>query len=190
MLPCGIACAGEYSVLLFLHRFTGALTLDPDAFEEIEAHGSSAMQSVAVVMLVCLSAGVGAVGLGLTGTVGFISGAILALSGWLVWVAVIKAVGTMTFPEEQTHSSMPELLRTLGFAAAPGVFFGFAAMRAVAPFIVSLVVLWMLASAVVGMRQALDYRSTGRAVAVCACSMAVSLAALFAVAWLFSTRVS
>ena len=62
-------------MLLFLHRFTGALTLDPDAFEEIEVHRSSAMQSVAVVMLVCLSAGVGAVGLGLTGTVGFISGA-------------------------------------------------------------------------------------------------------------------
>jgi len=112
------------------------------------------------------------------------------VSGWLVWVAVIKAVGTMTFPEAQTHSSMPELLRTLGFAAAPGVFLGFAAMRAVAPFIVTMVVFWMLASAVVGMRQALDYRTTGRAVAVCACSMAVSLAALFAVAWLFSTRVS
>ena len=55
----------------------------------------------------------------------------------------------------------------LGFAAAPGVFVAFAAMREVAPFVLKLVAAWMVAAAVMAIRQALDYRSTGRAIVVC-----------------------
>ena len=177
-------------VMVFFRRFIGALTLDAMAFEDIEADRHAAMQSVIVVLLTCLSAGVGAIGLGLTGAAGFVSGAVMALGGWLVWVAVIKAVGTMTFPEPETHSSLPELLRTLGFASAPGVFLGFAAMREAAPFVGVAVLLWMLAATVLAMRQALDYHSTVRAIGVCVWSMLVALAALATVGWLMSARVS
>ena len=45
----------------------GVLVLDAGTFEEIEADRHAAMQSVVVVLLVCLAGGVAALGLGLTG---------------------------------------------------------------------------------------------------------------------------
>ena len=104
-------------------------------------------------------------GLGLVGVTGFVTGAITILGGWLLWVSLIATIGTTALAEPQTRSNVRELLRTLGYAAAPGVFFAFAAMGAAAPFVIVVVSIWMIAAAVVAVRQALDYRSTGRAIA-------------------------
>ena len=59
-------------------------------------------------------------------------------------------------------------LRTLGFAAAPGVI----RIGGIVPLLGGLVQLtaaiWMLIATVVAVRQALDYTGTGRALGVCA----------------------
>ena len=174
---------------LFFRRFVGALALSPGAFEDIEADRRSAMQSVIVVIAACLAGGVGAVGFGAVGVSGFITGGVMVLGAWLVWVGVIAAVGTITLAEPQTRSDAPELLRVLGFAAAPGVFLAFAAMRPAAPIIIILVALWMSAAAVIGVRQALDYRRTSRAVAVCALACLLSFGTMAAVALILSRPV-
>jgi Na+-transporting NADH:ubiquinone oxidoreductase subunit NqrE len=175
---------------LFFRRFIGALVLDAGAFEEIESDRHAAMQSVIVVTLVCLAGGFAAMGPGLVSVPAFITGVIVSLGAWLVWVAVIVTVGTVALRERQTHSDLPELLRVLGFAAAPGVFIALAAMRAVAPFVLVVVSIWMIAAAVVGVRQALDYRSTPRAIAVCAVSWLVTAGIVFAALMLSGTNVS
>ena len=137
------------SMMLFFHRFFGALVLDSVAFEDIERDKHAAMQSVLVVMAVCVAAAVGTIGLGIAGVSGFVTAAILALGGWLVWAGVIVALGTYALAEPETHSDVRELLRVLGFAAAPGVFIAFAAMRSVAPFVFAIVTVWMIAAAVI-----------------------------------------
>ena len=175
---------------LFLRRFIGALVLDAGAFEDIEADRHAGMQSVIVVMAVSAAGGFAAGGLGIAGTASFLSGAVMVLGGWLVWVAVIASLGTITLPEPQTRSDVRELLRVLGFAAAPGVFIALAALPAAAPVVTVVVALWMIASAVVGLRQALDYRSTGRAIGVCVAGCLVSLGVMAAVAALFTRTVS
>ena len=175
---------------LFFRRFIGALVLDAAAFEDIEADRRAAMQSVIVVALACLAGGFAAAGLGLVGLGGFVTGAVLALGAWLVWISVIATVGAVTLAEPQTHSDVRELLRTLGFAAAPGVFLAFAAMPAAAPFVVPLVAVWMTAAAIVAVRQALDYRHTMRAVAVCGLGLLVAFGVMFAVSLVFTRRVS
>ena len=62
---------------------------------------------------------------------------------------------------------MGQLLRTTGFAAAPGLL----RLVGVIPGLREIAFLvaggWMLAAMVVAVRQALDYESTGRAVGVC-----------------------
>lgn len=151
----------------FLTRFVGVLVLDPAAFEEIEANRHATMQSVIVVLMVCLAGGFAAKGLGLVGLSGFVTGTIVSLGAFLVWAATVTTLGTITVPERQTRSDLPELLRVLGFAAAPGVFVAFAAMASVAPLVMAIVMAWMIATAVMGVRQALDYRSLGRAAIVC-----------------------
>ena len=105
----------------FLKRFIGVMALDPVAFEEIEGDRRAAMQSVMVVVLVCIAGGFATRGLGLIGMAGFVTGAIVSLGAFVVWVAVVTTLGTLTVPEPQTESSMPELLRVLGFADAQGV---------------------------------------------------------------------
>ena len=174
----------------FFLRFVGALALNPAAYEDIEADRRSAMQSVMVVLAVTAAGGFAAMGLGLVGMSGFVTGAILMLGGWLLWVSLIATIGTTALAEPQTRSNARELLRTMGYAAAPGVFFAFAAMPAAAPLIIAVVSVWMIAAAVVAVRQALDYRSTGRAIAVCAIGWALSAGMLVAIGLIFARPVS
>ena len=175
---------------LFFNRFVGALALDAGAYENVEADGSSALQSVAIVAAVCVSGGVAALGLGLTGLAGVVNGAVLSLGAWLTWAAVITTFGTITLPEPQTKADVAELFRVLGFAAAPGVFVGLAAMPAAAPWVLSVVAVWMIAAAVMAVRQALDYKSTTRAIVVCALAWLLTFGVLAAVAMLLTTKVS
>ena len=174
----------------FLKRFIGVMALDPVAFEEIEADRHAAMQSVIVVVLVCIAGGFAARGLGLIGIPGFVTGTIVSLGAFLVWAALVMTLGTITLPEPQTRSDMPELLRVLGFSAAPGVLIAFAAMPAVAPVVVTIVMAWMIAAAVMGVRRALDYHSVPRAIAVCSIALLLSIGVVVAALMMFNTKVS
>lgn len=176
-------------MVAFFERFMGALSLDPSIYENVEADRRSGMQSVVVVLLACLGGGIGAMGLGLVGPAGFITGAIVVLGAWLVWVGIISTVGTIALAEPETHSDARELLRVLGYAAAPGVFLALAAIRPAAPFVFALVALWMIAAAVVAVRQALDYHSYTRAVAVCAIGWLLSFGMIAVLAMIFTTTV-
>ena len=149
--------------------------LEASAYEEIEAHPMAGMQSVIVVLAVTAAGGIAGMGLGVIGVPGFVTGAVIALGGWLVWVSLITTLGTITFAEPQTRSNARELLRTLGFAAAPGIFLVFAAIRPAAPLVLAIVSLWMIAAAVMAVRQALDFKSLKRAIAVCGVSWALSI---------------
>jgi hypothetical protein len=175
---------------LFLMRFIGALVLDAGTYEDIEADRKAAIQSVMVVVAVCLAGGTAAIGLGLTGVAGFVTGTVVSLGAWLVWVSIIMAIGTISLPEKQTSSSATELMRVLGFAAAPGVFIALAAMRAAAPVVALVVAVWMIAAAVLAVRQALDYRSTMRAVAVCVIGWLLSFGIIGATLMMFTRPVS
>lgn len=173
----------------FYRRFIGALVLDASAFEDIEADRHADVQSALIVLAVCAAGGFAAMGLGLIGLTGFFTGAIIVLGAWLVWVAVIASLGTVPLAEPQTRSDVHELLRVLGYAAAPGVFLALAAMRPAAPMVFAIVAVWMVATAVLAVRQALDFKSTGRAVAVCALGWAVSFGVIAVVAMVFTRPV-
>ena len=177
-------------MIIFFGRLLGALALNPAAYEDIERDRGSALQSMIVVATVCAAGGIGAMGVGLVGVSGFVTGTVVMLGAWLVWVAAIATIGTISLAEPQTRSNPAELLRVLGFAAAPGMIVALAAVRPVAILVVSIAVVWMTAAAVLAVRQALDYRSTGRAAAVCVIAAALSLAIMAGVAMLLSERVA
>ena len=84
-------------------------------------------------------------------------------------------------PEPQTQTNVGELLRTIGFAASPGMLriFGIVPVSAAPSTCISTA--WMLVAMVIAIRQALDYKSTGRAVVVCLITgmIGVVMAALF-----------
>jgi hypothetical protein len=149
----------------FLDRMIRAARLDPELYEEVEADQATLGQSAAVVVLSSVAAGIGVTGVG--GVGGLVMGSVAALLGWLVWASMIYLIGTKLLPEPQTESNIGELLRTLGFASAPGVLRVLGVVPGLGPVIVVLVTGWMLAAMVVAVRQALDYEGTVRAIAVC-----------------------
>jgi hypothetical protein len=153
-------------VSTFVQRLVGATRLDPAVYEEVEADRNATGQAVLTVVLAALAAGVGASGQ----ESGFFVAVLTALGsllGWVVWAAVIWLVGTRVLPEPQTQSDVGELLRTTGFAAAPGILRVLGVVPLVGWLVTVAVTFWMLGAMVVAVRQALDYRGTGRALLVC-----------------------
>jgi hypothetical protein len=156
------------TMVRFTRRFMGALALDPVTFEDVEADRRAGAQAATVVLLACVAGGFAVVGNSSMTLPMFAAGMAATLGAWVVWVLLIATIGTHLLAEPQTKSRPAELLRTMGFAAAPGVFYAFGAMSAVAPFAFAVASLWMLAATVLAVKQALDYRTLGRAVIVCA----------------------
>lgn len=149
----------------FVTRMIGAAQLQVSTYEEVEADKGALGQAAGVVVLAAIAAGIGTIGAGGFGL--FIWAIIGALIGWVVWAALIWVIGTKLLPESQTQADMQQVLRTIGFAAAPGLLRVFGIIPLIGWIIIIIANIWMLVAMVVGVRQALDYRGTGRAVAVC-----------------------
>ena len=104
-----------------LQRLLGAAALDTAIDEEVEADRGATGQAFGVVIVSSLAAGIGARGLGGTNpaSIAFIS--MVALLAWAAWAVVTYQIGGRLLPEPQTSVDVGELLRTIGFAAPPGL---------------------------------------------------------------------
>ena len=147
-----------------LERMMGAARLDTRVYEEVEADTSRTPQAMMVVVLVAGATGIGAVGAG--GLGGLISGVIFGLISWAVWACITYVIGTTLFRTPETKASWGQLARTTGFAQSPGVLRIFGFVPGIGPVIYIGASLWQLAAMVIAVRQALDYRSTWRALGV------------------------
>ncbi len=148
----------------FVEKMIRAARLDVHLYEEIEADEKANTHALAVVILAAIAAGVGTKGGGL---VGILIGSLVALIGWYVWAYLTFWIGTRILPEPETHASHGELLRTIGFAASPGLIRVFGVIPPLRDVIFAIAGIWMLVAMVVAVRSALDYKSTGRTVGVC-----------------------
>jgi len=150
----------------FVQRTLGAALLDPKVYEEVEADRNANGQAAWVVTLSAAAAGIGSVtNHGLSGVVWY---TLAALVGWYVWAAIAFAIGTRWLPGPYTRADLGELLRTIGFSSAPGVLRILAIFPPIAGIVFLVSTLWMLIAMVIAVRQALDYCTTRRAIAVCA----------------------
>jgi hypothetical protein len=152
----------------FLRRVTGAALLNAEVYEEVEADRSATLQAMAVVLLSSLAAGVGGLGLVSARPAALAGISLLAFAVWAIWALLTFEIGTRIFPTAHTQADVGQLLRTIGFASAPGMLrvAGLIPGSTTVVFIVTAV--WMLMAMIIAVRQALDYTSTARAFAVCA----------------------
>jgi hypothetical protein len=149
----------------FKDRIIRAAKLDVNLYEEVEADKGAMVQAMGVVVLSSIAAGIGTIGKG--GAVGILTGTIAALIGWYVWAYLTYLVGAKLLPELQTKSDPGELLRTIGFSSSPGLIRVLGIIPGFGGVVLLVASIWMLAAMVVAVRQALDYKSTLRAVGVC-----------------------
>lgn len=157
----------------FTQRMIGAAKLHAPTYEEVEHDRSATGQAAIVVLLAALAAGIGALGGGSFSAL--VLTALASLLGWVIWAAIVWLIGTKLLPEPQTEANIGQLLRTLGFAATPGLLRVFGFIPLLGPILLLVVYVWMLATMVVAVRQALDYNSTGRAIGVCLIGWLVQL---------------
>ncbi len=162
------------------YRAMGAAVLDASMYEGIEADSSATRQALAIVLLSSIAAGIGASGWAGPHPALLISFGVLALVTWIGWAVLILHVGGRYFRGPDTDVDLGELLRTVGFAASPGLLQAAAIVPVLTVPVFVIAWLWMLAAMVVAVQHALDYQSAGRAVVVCvvALALAVGLGAL------------
>lgn len=146
-------------------RMIRAAKLDVNLYEEVEADRDSMGQAMTVVILSSLAAGIGSISSG--GVSGIFWGTFAALAGWFIWAFLTYFIGTRILPEPQTRADVGELLRTTGFSSSPGVLRVFGVVPVLGGLVFFVTAIWMLVAMVIAVRQALDYKSTGRAVGVC-----------------------
>ncbi len=146
-----------------IQRMIRAARLESSLYEEVEHDTAATQQSLIVVVLASIASGIGGVG----GGSALIFSTIVALIGWFLWAAVIYVVGARLLPQPQTEADLGQLLRTIGFAAAPGVIRVLGVIPGLRGLVFTIAAIWMLVAMIVAVRQALDYSSTFRAVLVC-----------------------
>jgi len=158
-------------------RMFRAAKLDVQLYEEVEADRDATVQATIVVVLAAVAAGLGSLGSG--GPIGIITGTIVALVSWLVWAFLTYFIGTRLLPEPQTSADYGELLRTIGFASAPGLIRVLGIVPGLAAPLFLIAGIWMLVAMVIAVRQALDYTSTLRSVGVCVIGWLVQVVILY-----------
>jgi len=131
-------------------RMLGAALFKVDTYEEVEHDETATVQAATVVVLASLCMAVGAWQSGLV-YAGWV--AVIELGSWAVWAGITYVVGEKVFDGKATWG---ELLRTLGFAKAPGVLYLFAVLPGMGGVVTTIVALWVSAASFVAIRQALD----------------------------------
>ncbi len=157
----------------FINRIIRAAKLDVNLYEEVEADTGALNQAILVVIL--SSAAAGLANIGNAGLSGIIIAIIIALIGWFVWAFLTYIIGTKLLPEPQTSSNPGELLRTVGFSSSPGLIRVLGIVPGLSKPVFFIAAIWMLAAMVIAVRQALDYKSTWRAVGVCVIGWIIQL---------------
>jgi hypothetical protein len=140
-----------------VQRMLGAATLDINTYEEVEADETATMQAAAVVAMVAVASAIGGAGGGATS---ILVAPIAQIIGWLIWAAVTYIIGDKLFGGTATWG---ELLRTLGFAQAPGLLYVIAILPILGGMVRLVVGIWMLVAGIIAIRQALDF-GTGKAI--------------------------
>ena len=140
-----------------VERMIAAAKLDAQLYEEVEADADATSQAALVVGLAAVASAIGGAGGGATG---FFGGLIAAFVGWLLWSGVTYLIGDKLLGGTATWG---ELLRTIGFAQSPGVFYVLAIIPVLGGLVRLAVLVWLLVAGIVAIRQALDF-STGKAI--------------------------
>jgi hypothetical protein len=174
----------------FLYRFAGALALDRSVYGFVEAQRSTTLPAAVIVMAASLAAGIGAAGIAGPDPRSLVLVTGVTFAAWLAWAGLILHVGGLIMPQPQTRVTYGELVRTIGFAAAPGVFQVFALIDAIAIPVFVTSWIWTIAAMVVAVREALDFDSTWHAFKVCVVALTIVLSTVFVLGLLLPARLS
>ena len=156
----------------FMNRFFRAAKLDASLYQEVAADTGTLNQALIVVFIYSMAAAFGTFGGGGVNKNNIVM--ITTLLGWYVWAFSTYIVGARILPEDRTQPDRKAVMRVIGFACAPGILrvLGFIPGLGLAVLLAASGL--MIAAAAIGVKQALNYESTFRALGVCIIGMVIS----------------
>jgi len=140
-----------------VQRAIAAARLDSGAYEEVEADTTATAQAAGIVVISAIAQAIASYNSGVSQMLLALCGGLI---GWVIGAAVTYIVGVTLFKGTAT---VGELLRTLGFAQAPGVLYVVGIVPILGGIAAFVVAIWILVADVIAIRQALDI-STGKAI--------------------------
>jgi hypothetical protein len=150
---------------LFLNRLFRAAKLDARLYEEVIADPKTMFQAMMAVFIYSAASAYG--GFGRAGVAGINFAMITTIVGWYIWAFSAYFVGVRLLPEAGTKEDRKAVLRAMGFASSPGLIRMLGLIPGFTGVTLLIASVWMFVAAVVAIKQAMNYQSIYRAVAVC-----------------------
>ena len=135
-------------------RMIGAMQADVKTLSEIEADPNAFTQAITVIVIAGVAALIG--NIFRSGIIGGIFGLVVQLVGYFLFALLVFLIGTKVMPEPSTKADFNETFRTVGFAAAPGVFSVLAIVPYLGPLIGFVIAIWSIVIGVIAVREVLD----------------------------------
>ena len=160
----------------------GAAFFNAHVYEEIEADPRAITQAIGVVILVTICGAAGGLiqeiideATAADVILELASGLVFGIVRWALWVTIVLMVGGGLLRTSGTETSWAEMGRVLGFAYSPGVISIFSAIPEVGDIFILIAFFWILAAAIMAVRQGMDYEGTGRAILVVVIAAVVAI---------------
>ena len=133
----------------YFERLKKAIFLDVAFYEEVEKDKKFNDQALMTVAFVSVVQGLMIAGFA---PIALVQGILGSLVRFLFWAFFIAFVGTRILPEPETESNTGELIRTLGFAYAPGLLVILKIFPVINIFVDPMVVILQLAAMTIAVR--------------------------------------
>jgi hypothetical protein len=152
----------ERTINLTIERAIRVARLELPIYRTIAFDPNATRQAALVVAAVAVASGIGSIGDSLGAIITAIIGAFL---GWFIFAAMTWFFGRNVFGTPVTQVNMESLLRTLGYARAPGILAIFGFIPVFGWLLVGASAVWALVTAIVAIRETLAL-STNRAIMI------------------------
>jgi len=145
-------------------RMVRAAKLDPAFYAEVVNDPTTHAHSVWVVGFFAIAAGFGTFSQAGATAVNICT--ITTLIAWYVWAFTVYYTGTHFFSKPENRVDRKAVLRVMAFACAPGILRILGLFPPITMIVLIITTIWMLAAAVIGIKQAFNF-STARAAGIC-----------------------
>ena len=182
----GAGLVNQSTMTIVIERAQRVMQLQQPVFRTIARDPNATKQAAIVVAVVAIASAIGGAD---EGAGGIFVGLIGAFLGWLIYAGMAWFFGTNIFGTPTTVTNWESLLRTLGYAQAPGILsiFGFIPLLG---WIAALVGgIWAIVTAIIAIRETLGF-GTGRAIITAIVAAIASAMVAAIIALLFGVGVS
>ncbi len=149
----------EFSKIIFR-----SIKLDKSLYKDPNTFGDLSLYYAGLIMM--LDGVAGAIALSTLYKTNIIFSGVTALLSWLVWGALIYVIGIKLFPDPDTNTNFRKIMITVGLAHAPGLFRFFVFVPSLVVPIVFFTQFWIFASLIIGIREALNFKSNFKSAGV------------------------